>query len=40
MECYKGEATEPFKKMSIPKNLTKDSAKNLCVYYASNLQFI
>lgn len=39
LDCYKGESNNPFYTMSVPKNITNDFAKNLCIYYGSKYKF-
>ena len=35
LECWRGEDTQPFFNIVVPKNITSDTAKNLCTFYNS-----
>lgn len=37
IDCWRGEEKHPFHSLVVPKNITTDNAKNLCVFYNSKL---
>lgn len=37
LECYRGEETNPFYTIVVPKNIGQENAKNLCVFSNSNI---
>ena len=35
LECWRGEELSPFFNIVVPKNVTQENAKNLCIFYNS-----
>lgn len=35
LDCWRGTETKPFYSMVVPKNISNDNAKNLCIFYNS-----
>lgn len=35
LECYRGDDKLPFFNMVVPKNITAENSKNMCIYYNS-----
>ncbi len=35
--CWRGDEKHPFFNIVVPKNITNDNAKNLCIFYNSRL---
>jgi len=36
LECWRGDDKHPFLSLVVPKNISVDNAKNLCIFYNSN----
>ena len=40
LECYRGDDKLPFFNMVVPKNITAENSKNMCIYYNSKTSIL